>query len=103
MHNQVLEFDIFWELYAIDPFFAYLLEDVAAGFWSYYHLLDIFLFQCNQLCVPDLSLRLNIIAELHNEGHMGSDKTLVLIADTYFLPIVVQILLNSQVHESIVE
>ena len=32
MHNQVLEFDIFRELYAIDPFFASLLEDVVAGF-----------------------------------------------------------------------
>jgi len=29
---------------------------------------------------------LKIIAELHNEGHMGRDKTLALIANTYFWP-----------------
>ncbi|KAH9668898.1 hypothetical protein KPL70_021563 [Citrus sinensis] len=61
-------------------------EDVVAGFRSDYHLHDKFLFKSNQLCVPDSSLRLKIIAELHNEGHMSRDKTLALIANTYFCP-----------------
>ena len=87
MHNQVLRFDTFRELYASDPYFALILEDVVAGFCSYYHLHDEFLFKSNQLCVPDSSLRLKIIAKLHNEGHMGRDKTLALIASTYFWPI----------------
>ena len=86
MHNQVLGFDTFRELYASDPYFAPILEDVVAGFRSDYHLHDEFLFKSNQLCVPDSSLRLKIIAELHNEGHMGRDKTLALIANTYFWP-----------------
>ncbi|KAH9670836.1 Endonuclease [Citrus sinensis] len=86
MHNQVLGFDTFRELYASDPYFAPILEDVVAGFHSDYHLHDKFLFKSNQLCVPDSSLRLKIIAELHNEGHMGRDKTLALIANTYFWP-----------------
>ncbi|KAH9663456.1 Endonuclease [Citrus sinensis] len=86
MHNQVLGFDTFRELYASDPYFAPILEDVVAGFRSDYHLHDKFLFKNNQLCVPDSSLRLKIIAELHNEGHMGRDKTLALIANTYFWP-----------------
>ncbi|KAH9723702.1 Endonuclease [Citrus sinensis] len=86
MHNQVLGFDTFRELYASDPYFAPILEDVVAGFRSDYHLHDKFLFKSNQLCVPDSSLRLKIIAELHNEGHMGRDKTLALIANTYFWP-----------------
>ncbi|KAH9693434.1 Endonuclease [Citrus sinensis] len=86
MHNQVLGFDTFRELYASDPYFAPILEDVVAGFRSDYHLHDKFLFKSNQLCVPDSSLRLKIIAELHNEGHMGCDKTLALIANTYFWP-----------------
>ena len=86
MHNQVLGFDIFRELYASDPYFAPILEDVVVGFRSNYHLHDEFLFKSNQLCVPDSSLRLKIIAELHNEGHMGRDKTLALITNTYFCP-----------------
>ncbi|KAH9652366.1 Endonuclease [Citrus sinensis] len=86
MHNQVLGFDTFRELYASDPYFAPILEDVVAGFRSDYHLHDEFLFKSNQLCVPDSSLRLKIISELHNEGHMGRDKTLALIANTYFWP-----------------
>ncbi|KAH9751433.1 hypothetical protein KPL71_014293 [Citrus sinensis] len=86
MHNQVLGFDTFRELYGTDPFFAPLLEDVAAGFRSDYHLHDRFFFKGNQLCLPDSSLRLKIIAELHNEGHMGCDKTLALITNTCFWP-----------------
>ena len=53
---------------------------------SNYHLYDGFLFKGNQLCVPESSLRLKIVAELHNEGHMGCDKTLALIANIYFRP-----------------
>ncbi|GKF89244.1 putative reverse transcriptase domain-containing protein, partial [Tanacetum coccineum] len=32
----------------------------------------------NQLCIPDTSLRLKIIKELHGEGHVGRDRTLQL-------------------------
>ena len=83
MHNQVLRFDTFRELYASDSYFAPILDDVVVGFPSDYHLHDEFFFKSNQLCIPDLSLRLKIIAELHNEWHMGRDKTLALIANTY--------------------
>ncbi|KAH9802123.1 Endonuclease [Citrus sinensis] len=86
MHNQVLGFDTFRELYASDPFFASILEDVVAGFCSDYHLHDGFIFKSNQLCVPNSILRLKITAKLHNEGHMGRDKTLALIVNTYFWP-----------------
>ena len=68
----------------LTPFFAPLLEDIAAGFYLDYHLHDRFLFKGNQLCVPDSSLRLKIIIELHNEGHMGREKTLALIVNTFF-------------------
>ena len=47
MHNQVLGFDTFQELYAADPYFAPLLEDVVIGFRSDYHLHDEFLFKSN--------------------------------------------------------
>ena len=39
-------------------------------------LYDGFLFKGNQLCVPDCSMRLRIIQELHSEGHVGKDRTL---------------------------
>ncbi|XP_052290298.1 uncharacterized protein LOC127900023 [Citrus sinensis] len=47
MHNRVLGFDTFRELYASDPYFAPILEDVVAGFRSDYHLHDEFLFKSN--------------------------------------------------------
>ncbi|GKB41004.1 putative nucleotidyltransferase, ribonuclease H [Tanacetum coccineum] len=41
----------------------------------------------NQLCIPDTSLRLKIIKELHDEGHVGRDRTLRLVQASYFWPI----------------
>jgi hypothetical protein len=32
------------------------------------------------------SLRLKIIQELHNEGHMGRDKTFKLVSDQFYWP-----------------
>ena len=43
-----------------------------------------FLFKGNQLCIPDYSLRLRIIQELYEEGHVGRDKMLQLIRKYYF-------------------
>lgn len=53
MHNQVFGFDIFQELYAIDPLFAPLLKDIVVEFYLDSHLHDGFLFKSNQLYVPD--------------------------------------------------
>ena len=39
-----------------------------------------------RLCVPDCSLPLKIISELHNEGHVGRDRTLQLVMESYFWP-----------------
>ncbi|KAJ8630683.1 hypothetical protein MRB53_024006 [Persea americana] len=38
---------------------------------------DGFLFKGNQLCVPESSLRLKIIEELHDKGHVERDKMLL--------------------------
>ncbi|GJR03706.1 putative CCCH-type zinc finger family protein [Tanacetum coccineum] len=40
----------------------------------------------NQLCIPDTSLHLKIIKELHGEGHVGRDRTLQLVQASYFWP-----------------
>ena len=53
---------------------------------SEYTLVDGFIFNNNRLCVPDCSWRLQIIKELHGEGHIGRDRTLKLVTDSYFWP-----------------
>nr|GEZ63274.1 hypothetical protein [Tanacetum cinerariifolium] len=40
----------------------------------------------NQLYIPDSSIRLQIINELHGEGHVGRDCTLQLVQASYFWP-----------------
>jgi hypothetical protein len=59
---------------------------VQAGEKSEFLLVDGFLFRGNHLCVPDCSLRLQIIKELHGEGHVGRDRTLQLVKASYFWP-----------------
>ncbi|GKD04859.1 putative reverse transcriptase domain-containing protein, partial [Tanacetum coccineum] len=51
-----------------------------------FNIHDGFLFKKNQLCIPDTSLRLKIIKELHGEGHVGRDCTLQLVQASYFWP-----------------
>lgn len=51
-----------------------------------YFVLDGFLFRGSQLCIPESSLRLQIIKELHREGHIDRDRTLKLVIASYFWP-----------------
>jgi len=86
MRTEVLGFDSFRELLAVDPFFSHVLDVISKGEPSVFHLHDGFLFKGNALCVPESSLRLKIITDLHNEGHVGRDKTLALVAASYYWP-----------------
>jgi hypothetical protein len=86
MRTQVLGFDSFRELLATDPYFGPILIEVSSGQHSGFTLQDGFLFKGTRLCVPDSSLRLKIIKELHEEGHVGRDKTFRLVSDSYFWP-----------------
>ena len=45
-----------------------------------------FLFKGTKLCIPEGSLRLKIIKECHNEGHIGRDKTFLLMAEQFYWP-----------------
>ncbi|GJZ68694.1 putative reverse transcriptase domain-containing protein [Tanacetum coccineum] len=51
-----------------------------------FFLHDGFLFKGNQLWIPDSSLRLQVIKELHGEGHVVRDRTLQLVQASYFWP-----------------
>lgn len=86
LHVNVIGFAALPELYPLDPFFGQIWSDLATGNQTDYVLLDGFLFRDNGLCVPDCSLRLKIIQELHEEGHVGRDRTLKLVQDSYFWP-----------------
>lgn len=86
MRVEVPGFDTFQDLLPTDPYFSVILADVQAGKRSDFLLHNGFLFRGNQLCVPDCSLRLQIIQELHGEGHVGRDRTLQLVQSSYFWP-----------------
>lgn len=79
-------FTSFSDLYATDSFFATIWADLRQGPVFDYTLTNGFIFHNNKLCIPNCSLRLQIIKELHNEGHVGRDRTLKLVTDQYFWP-----------------
>ena len=86
IQNEVLGFDFIKDLLLTDPFFGPIVGDVTSGVRKNYGLFNRFHFKGHQLCIPDCSLRLKIIQECHNEGHMGRDKTLQLVAEQFYWP-----------------
>ena len=86
LHVSVPGFGTFADLYPSDAFFASILAQVQAGESRDYTLHDGFLFRGVRLCVPDCSLRLQLISETHGEGHVGRDRTLHLLTSSYFWP-----------------
>jgi hypothetical protein len=86
MQNEVLGFEFIKDLLLTDPFFGLIVGDVASEGRKNYGLFNGFLFKGHQLCIPDCSLRLKIIHERHNEGHMGRDKMIQLVAKQFYWP-----------------
>lgn len=78
--------DVLMEQLTVDPYFSVVLQGIQSGQMSDFLLHEGFLFKGNQLCIPDSSLRLQIIRELHGEGHVGRDRTLQLVQSSYFWP-----------------
>ncbi|GJT21306.1 putative CCCH-type zinc finger family protein [Tanacetum coccineum] len=68
MRVHVPGFDSFLELYVDDPFFSQVYVRIQQGESIDFVFEDGFLFRGVQLCIPDCSLRLKMIQELHNEG-----------------------------------
>ena len=86
MRVEVTGFDVFPELFVEDPYFAKIVDEVEKGKTDEYVLVDGFLFKGNRLCIPECSLRMKIVKELHEEGHVERDRTLQLISQSYFWP-----------------
>lgn len=86
IHATVPGFASLADLYKQDTFFSRIFDDAVASLSYEYTITDGFLFKGLRLCLPDSSLRLKIIQELHNEGHVGRDRTLQLAMASYFWP-----------------
>ncbi|KAK0606365.1 hypothetical protein LWI29_036921 [Acer saccharum] len=69
-----------------DSFFADILQKIEAHQTCDFVVQDGFIFKGNLLCIPTCSLRARIIQELHDEGHVGRDRTFQLLAGSYFWP-----------------
>jgi hypothetical protein len=55
--------------------------------WLEYQIQDGFLFKGNQLCIPDCSMRENLVREKHSgglAGHFGHDKTFAMLRESYY-------------------
>ncbi|XP_031259943.1 uncharacterized protein LOC116118114 [Pistacia vera] len=90
MSTQVTSFEELKNQYGSDLYFckiiAYLQRSSQAEKLSY-RLHDDYLFKGNELCIPEGSLREQIIRELHGNGlggHFSRDKTFVVVADRYY-------------------
>ncbi|GKE86914.1 putative reverse transcriptase domain-containing protein [Tanacetum coccineum] len=83
---DVLGLDVIRNMVTVDLYFLVVLLGVKAREKPNFFLHDGFLFKRNQLRIPDSSLRLQIIKELHDEGHTVHDRTLKLVQASYFWP-----------------
>jgi hypothetical protein len=57
--------------------------------WIDYMIQEGLLFSGNQLCIPNCSMRENLLKEKHNgglAGHFGHDKTFTKLGESYFWP-----------------
>jgi hypothetical protein len=84
MKSEELGFEFLKDYLCSDPFFGPILGDVTSGAKSDFGLYNGFLFKGNQLCISNFSIRLKIIQECHNEGHMGRDKTVQLVVEQFY-------------------
>ncbi|GJX68055.1 putative CCCH-type zinc finger family protein [Tanacetum coccineum] len=89
MQVSVLGFEKIKELYQEDGFFSKVINQCTNGPYKEFIFQEGFLFRGNRLCIPECSLRFEIIKETHEGGlggHFGRDKTVALLKDRFFWP-----------------
>lgn len=89
MSFQILGFDLLPKHYKDDPYFSKFYQNSNEQDNNNFSITNGYLFKGNKLCVPNGSLRLHILNELHSGGlggHFGRDKTLALLQERYFWP-----------------
>ncbi|GER30607.1 gag-pol polyprotein [Striga asiatica] len=88
MRIQVIGFDLLHNLYTSDVLFGPILLRLASGPVDNFVLREGFLFKGLHLCVPDCSLRVKLIEDLHGAGHVGRDRSVELVQRCFFWPTV---------------
>ncbi|GJS77937.1 RNA-directed DNA polymerase [Tanacetum coccineum] len=89
MEAKVVRFEVIKDLYDDDCDFSTTWKSYCKGYVNDFLRYDGFLFKSNQLCVPQCSLREEIIRETHEgglAGHFGRDKTLAVVKEKFFWP-----------------
>jgi hypothetical protein len=90
---KTLGFDDLRDMYADDPDFKEAYEAVEnlvlrdSSKWAKYMIQEGFLFKGNQLCIPNCSMRENLLKEKHSGGlarHFVHDKTFAKLSESYF-------------------
>ena len=95
MHVEVVSLDNMKEFYAKETDFAKAWKACKEPWstnrttYSDFHIQEGFLFKHHKLCIPQSSLRLNLIQELCRKGlggHFGVDKTKELVDERFVCP-----------------
>jgi hypothetical protein len=88
-----LGFEILRDMYEVDADFAEAYEAAENPVlrdripWIDYMIQEGLLFRGNQLCIPNFSMRENLLKEKHSgglAGHFGQDKTFAKLRESYF-------------------
>jgi hypothetical protein len=92
---KTLSFDDLRDMYIDDPDFKEVYEAAEnpvlrdSNKWAEYMIQEGLLFKGNQLCIPNSSMRENLLKEKHSGGlvgHFGHDKTFEKLSESYFWP-----------------
>ncbi|PKU61488.1 RNA-directed DNA polymerase [Dendrobium catenatum] len=89
LQSKVVGFEVLKELYKNDADFQNIWTRCQTGPHQLFHMKEGYLFRGNQLCIPQNSLRLELLTECHAgglAGHFGRDKTLSMLAENFFWP-----------------
>ncbi|XP_026378780.1 uncharacterized protein LOC113273245 [Papaver somniferum] len=92
LNNESVAFDFIREVYPDDEDFNDICKNCGTknGGEAGFLIQDGFLFKDNRLCIPQGSLRLYLMQELHGSGlggHFGKDKTISLVEERFFGPL----------------